>query len=116
MNNGGLMELKKLYDIQEELDEYILSQNDTNISENQLLTSTLLALIVEVSEFANATRCFKHWSKKGRASKEHLLEEYVDIFHFFLSIGNQLGFSAKEVEKAYKIKNGINYERQRNGY
>ncbi|OZV10767.1 hypothetical protein CIW83_18280 [Tissierella sp. P1] len=85
------MNLEKLYKMQSELDNYIIKNRNITISEAELLDKTILALLVEVGELANATRCFKHWSTKGPESKERLLEELADIWHFYLSIGNQTG-------------------------
>lgn len=109
-----MLTLSELYSMQKALDDYIL--RDKQISKRELLTNTLLALVVEVSELANATRSFKHWSNKGAMDREVLLEEYSDCLHFFLSLGNQLGFTPIEVEEAYKRKNQINYQRQKEGY
>src|SRR5688500_20051556 len=46
-----------------------------------------LALLVELGELANETRCFKFRSKKPRNDDSVLLEEYVDNRHFRLSLG-----------------------------
>lgn len=93
------MNLIKLYELQKDLDTTILDnikkRTGKEIDKGRLLFNTLLALQVEVSEFANATRCFKHWSIKEAEEKEILLEELADIFHFYLSIGNQIGVSVK---------------------
>lgn len=113
------MELKELYKMQMDLDEFIVRNRFKELQEYDeiiFLRDRLLALFTEVGEFANATRCFKYWSKKGPESRERLLDEYVDILHFWLSIGNALGFSSEEVEQAYINKNELNYERQRKGY
>jgi dimeric dUTPase (all-alpha-NTP-PPase superfamily) len=110
------MELKNFYEMQKKLDDYIQSRKLSKPSEKELLTDTLLALQVEVSELANATRCFKHWSKKGPMDRDTILDEYADIMHFFLSVGNQLEFTPEEVEQAYIQKNKINYQRQKEGY
>ncbi len=111
-----VMRLDELYQMQKKLDHYILLNNTSCNTSNELLTDTLLALQVEVSELANATRCFKHWSKKGPESKERLLDEYADVLHLFLSVGLQLGFSPDEVVQAYIKKNKENYRRQVEGY
>ncbi|WP_097026254.1 dUTPase [Clostridium peptidivorans] len=110
------MHLNDLYELQDELDKYILEKKNLNLKSKELLTDTLLALQVEVSELANATRVFKHWSNKGPEPKERIIDEYVDVLHFFLSVGNQLGFSAKEIEDAYFKKRQININRVKEGY
>src|SRR5699024_11487970 len=64
----------------------------------------ILALLVELGELANETRCFKFWSTKGASDDAIILEEYVDNIHFLLSIGNHKGyaFSAIQTEEANK--------------
>ncbi len=104
------MNLEKLYKLQKELDKTILEnevkRTGKEIDKDLLLSQTILALQVEVAELANATRCFKHWSTKEAESRERLLDEYADILHFYLSIGNQLGIKAEELfipEACFKI-------------
>lgn len=133
------------------------------------LKKKVLALLVEVGELANETRCFKFWSLKPASEKEVIVEEYVDGIHFILSLGldfgithyepktleddkdvtslfhqvfqsittlkekqtiaayyhlfdtylilgQQLGFTAEDIKKAYIDKNKINYDRQNQGY
>ena len=90
------MNLEKLYKMQEELDAHILlnhyKRTGKGISKEELLDDTILALLVEVGELANTTRCFKHWSIKGMMEKEVILDELADVWHFYLSIGNQIGY------------------------
>lgn len=100
------MNLEKLYKMQEKLDKYIIKNRKIVMNEEELLDKTILALLVEVGELANATRCFKHWSLKGPESKERLLDELADCWHFYLSIGNQLNLSYKRTENE---DNNIHY-------
>ena len=44
------------------------------------------------------------------------IDNYLNIFQNFLSLGQNLGFSEEDVENAYLYKNNINHERQDNGY
>lgn len=44
------------------------------------------------------------------------LDNYLSIFHNFLSLGQNLGFSEEDIENGYFYKNKINHERQDNGY
>lgn len=150
------------------LDQHIETKHGLQ-SEN-VVDRKILALLVELGELANETRCFKFWSLKGPSDRETILTEYVDGIHFILSLANEydfklsvpekfladhhditgqflllyqgiskfqnertnelfqtlfaeyltlgkmLGFSAKDVEKAYVSKNEVNYERQKQGY
>ncbi|MFC4321029.1 dUTP diphosphatase [Litchfieldia salsa] len=162
------MNLTKLFDLQAELDFEIENKHDL-ISED-LVDKKVLALLVEVGELVNEIRFFKYWSIKPPSSRETILEEYVDGFHFILSLGLDLGFdssinlftinsgndftqqfivvyniilqfsktratedykalfsnylllgemlgySDKEIEEAYLLKNKLNHERQEQGY
>ena len=86
------MNLDKLYKLQAELDNHILTKHKIleKMTKEELLNNTILALLVEVGELANATRCFKHWSTKGMMEKEIVLDELADVLHFYLSVGNQV--------------------------
>lgn len=44
-----------------------------------------LAMVVELNEFANATKVFKYWSSKV-SDRDQTLDEYADVFHFILAI------------------------------
>ncbi|WP_291634424.1 dUTP diphosphatase [Clostridium sp.] len=44
------------------------------------------------------------------------IDNYLNIFQNFLSLGENLGFSKEDIENAYLYKNNINHERQDNGY
>ncbi|MEK3995657.1 dUTP diphosphatase [Psychrobacillus sp. FSL K6-2365] len=126
------MNLAKLFETQRLLDEHILDEHPELKGQNNL-DWKILALQVELGECANEWRGFKKWSNdqeprtsggydNGRkctcsecASKNPLLEEYVDCIHFILSIGLEfdnyplnlnyevLGF----IEEAWNTKNTI---------
>lgn len=110
------MEIKELLEKQKQLDEYITKKFDPTMYQRDFLICRLLALQVEVSELANATRCFKYWSEKPSESKKRVLDEYADVLHFLLSIGHTLNFTAEEIEQAYLKKHKENYKRQEIGY
>lgn len=95
------MNLQKLFEMQQVLDEHIMNEHP-EIRENESnLDWKLLALQVELGECANEWRGFKKWSKNqeprthllvkvdsnGHRETNPLLEEYVDCLHFMLSIG-----------------------------
>ncbi|GIO21726.1 dUTP diphosphatase [Oceanobacillus sp. J11TS1] len=163
------MDWNQLFEMQQELDTYI--ENNHDLSEVNLFHEKHLALLVELGELANETRCFKFWSTKPRNDQQVILAEYVDVLHFLMSIGiekdfyyqsggkldledditesecfyqvyakaiayreiptnenyqqlfswtlqlgNQLGFTDKDIQQAYLEKNQINYQRQDEGY
>ncbi|WLR46066.1 dUTP diphosphatase [Halobacillus litoralis] len=84
------MNWERLYEMQRKLDQYIEEQHE--IKEGQKIEEKVLALLVELGELANETRCFKFWSTKGPSEKSVILEEYVDGVHFLLSLGLDLGY------------------------
>lgn len=93
------IDVSELYQLQAALDLDIAKRH--NITYPSTFSSRLLALIVELGEFANETRCFKYWSLKGPSEKKVILEEYVDGLHFILSLGIYLK-PKKMVYEIYK--------------
>lgn len=96
------MNWSELYSMQKNLDNYIESQH--NLSNKDLFQEKCLALLVELGELANETRCFKFWSTKPRSDKEVIQEEYVDGIHFMLSLGLEKGYqyTAESIELTEK--------------
>ncbi len=88
------MQLKELFEIQRTLNERILKEH--GLDSSNLRNKKFLALLTEIGELANETRCFKYWSKKGPSPKEIILEEYVDCLHFILTIGLDFGYTDVE--------------------
>ncbi|WP_246941060.1 dUTP diphosphatase [Bacillus pinisoli] len=82
------MNLTRLFEMQQILDERI--QRDHQLENEDLFERKVLALLVELGELANETRCFKFWSKKPSSSQDVILEEFVDGVHFILSLGIEL--------------------------
>ncbi|WP_249870912.1 dUTP diphosphatase [Oceanobacillus saliphilus] len=85
------MNWNRLFEMQKQLDTYIEKNHD--LSKTDVFQEKYLALLVELGELANETRCFKFWSTKPRSEKSIILEEYVDVIHFILSLGLEKGFS-----------------------
>lgn len=88
--------LKELYLLQADLDKEIAINH--NVSYESTFERRLLALIIELGELANETRCFKYWSNKGPSPKEIVMDEYADGLHFLLSLGIPLKVSKQEYE------------------
>lgn len=80
-----MVNLKELYSLQAELDAEIAANH--NVTYESTHSRRLLALLVELGELANETRCFKYWSNKGPSPKEIVMDEYADGLHFLLSLG-----------------------------
>lgn len=81
--------------MQKGLDEHIEAKHQ--LHDEDLFERKVLALLVELGELANETRCFKFWSLKPASPQQTVLEEYVDGIHFILSLGLECGFE-KESE------------------
>jgi dimeric dUTPase (all-alpha-NTP-PPase superfamily) len=97
---GDFIELTPLFALQQELDQEIAASH--GVSYETTFSRRVLALLVELGEFANETRCFKYWSFKGPSPKEVVLDEYADGMHFFLSLGIPLGVTSLKKELVKK--------------
>lgn len=93
------MNWEELFSMQKSLDLYIKENNKLN--DKELFSHKYLALLVELGELANETRCFKFWSSKSKGNRDDILEEYVDGIHFILSLGIEKGlnFSTEDLDK-----------------
>ncbi|WP_342256867.1 dUTPase [Spiroplasma endosymbiont of Poecilobothrus nobilitatus] len=72
-------------------------------NDNETFEKRILAFLFELSEFINEQRDFKYWSVKPASAKDILLEEYIHVIHFLISIGNSLTVDFK----AYQYHNEI---------
>lgn len=88
--------LEELYSLQRELDKDIAFRHRVNYKITH--SRRLLALMVELGELANETRCFKYWSNKMPSPKEVIMDEYADGLHFLLSLGIPLKTTKFEYE------------------
>jgi len=82
-----------------------LEKNFENITLNTKcitfeLSEQFLNLYINITDFINSSS----------------FDNYSNIFENFLCLGENLGFSKKDIENAYLYKNNINHERQDNGY
>lgn len=90
------MQLEKLFLMQKGLDSFIEGKHQ--LEQEDLFSRKILALLVEIGELANETRCFKFWSLKPSSEKKVILEEFVDGIHFILSLGIECGFDKENIE------------------
>jgi dimeric dUTPase (all-alpha-NTP-PPase superfamily) len=90
------MNLQKLFEMQRQLDEHIDREHPRQEDEDRL-AKKILALQVELGELANELpEVFKFWSNK-KNNREKALKEYVDGFHFILSIAIELGYTVDDL-------------------
>jgi dimeric dUTPase (all-alpha-NTP-PPase superfamily) len=92
-----MIELIELFQAQAKLDEHIQQQHQ--VTYEQTREKRILALLVELGEMINETKCFKFWSKKPANEKAIILDEYADGIHFFLS----LGLEVKSTKTSYEL-------------
>ena len=98
------IELKELFLAQKELDATIAKNH--NISYETTRHRRIMACLVEIGELANATRCFKYWSNKGKEADDIVLDEFADGLHFFLSLGVDIK-TKKDVYHLTKHKDNL---------
>ncbi|RIW37760.1 dUTPase [Bacillus salacetis] len=99
------MNINHLLEMQRELDTYI--EEEHGLEETDLFDKKVLALLVEVGELANETRCFKFWSTKQPSEKNVILEEFVDGVHFILSLGINIGIQHFELREASYLEEDV---------
>lgn len=91
------MSIERLFMMQKQLDDRIKKEHQ--LEKTDVYEEKVLALLVELGELANETRCFKYWSQKGPSEKDVILEEYVDGVHFILSLGLEKGWTCPVIAK-----------------
>lgn len=99
-----MQQLDQLFQMQQSLDAHIEEKHQ--LAKEDLFNRKVLALLVEVGELANETRCFKFWSVKPSSEKKVILEEFVDGIHFILSLGIECGFHHEVSEVKEKTASG----------
>lgn len=92
----GFIKLEKYYNKQQVLDDNILMTKQLVKSES-ITEKKLIAFKQEFGELLQRLpEVFKFWSNKKNALDYDTVEEWVDGFHFLLSIGLEKGYN-KEV-------------------
>ncbi|WP_077616753.1 dUTP diphosphatase [Caenibacillus caldisaponilyticus] len=95
---------------------FILSiGNEINMNEvyedeepKPLYCEDIIDQFIVVNDWVNSLYYRRHEDVNG--------EMYDLVFAYFLGLGEMLGFTWEEVEKAYFEKNAVNHERQESGY
>lgn len=80
-------DLSEEFEMQKSFDDMVYKNHSvTTIPKDELI----LSIFDEVCELMNKMRIHKFWSNKGMNERADLIEEYVDTWHFLLSIGNHI--------------------------
>jgi dimeric dUTPase (all-alpha-NTP-PPase superfamily) len=84
------MIITELLEMQKELD-IAIAQNlgmEDEFNSVEIVDQRVFALKVELGEFANEVGFFKYWKRSHVINQEATLEEWADVLHFLLSVGN----------------------------
>lgn len=83
------MNFAKIFAMQKQLDHAILTAH--NVRHEDVREKRIVALLVEIGEFANEYSPFKYWKKQITIDRAKLLEEFVDGIHFLSSLTIDMG-------------------------
>jgi dimeric dUTPase (all-alpha-NTP-PPase superfamily) len=89
---GNTLNLKFLFEQQGALDFHIAKEQGIKTP----FENKVLAIIVEAGECANEWQGFKTW-KRNREPKANTLGEFIDILHFILSVGLDIGIDPEKI-------------------
>ena len=88
-------EFKKILKVNQELDKVF---DEKYSSDEYYYNKNCIALLVELGEFINETKCFKYWSIK-KPNMDNVLEEYADCITMSLSFFTHLNVELKDIPK-----------------
>src|SRR5690606_24920886 len=94
---GGVaqMNLDRMFEMQGYLDRRI--RYSRRLMGENLISKKVLALQVEIAELAQEVGdAWKYWKTPRPRNRERVLEELVDVLHFLLSIGLDIGIDPNE--------------------
>lgn len=90
------MEITKYYEMQSKLDQNIIEKKNLDPTKPEFMRKRIIAFKQEFGELLQRLpEVFKDWSNKKNILDDETLEEWVDGFHFLLSIGNWKGWSSQ---------------------
>lgn len=111
--------LQEIFDLQMKFGSKFTSFGKLSQAEKQIETLDFIShTIEELIEMRRECPIRKHWSQKkdNPVDPKRLLDEYVDVLHFFVSIALINEWTASDIHAAYLHKNGINHTRQNEKY
>lgn len=117
--------LQEMYDLQEKLQNRLGYDmvNMTMPERTAFIKEFTQHADQELHEMLRELPFFKPWKDYSKMSEEDQIKqlilarkEFIDFIHFALNIGLALGLNESSTYDMYCEKNGINHERQDNGY
>jgi dimeric dUTPase (all-alpha-NTP-PPase superfamily) len=132
------MELQKLFDMQESLNDFTFEKKGITGVDGKILTmKTIMASANEetVGPNTDANHWLRNyleagndesrelgeellwkWWSKDTLNMQNVRVEIIDQLHFWMSTAMAAGMNASDVERIYVQKNQVNLDRQNNGY
>ena len=95
----------RLYEENKLLDDKFDKLYDNNSKD--IITKNILALLIELGELGNESRCFKYWSTKKPSEDKIILEEFADCLLVTLFFCNHLNVCLEEDFNEVEQKNII---------
>lgn len=91
---------KRFFAMQSKFDKRVVRQLGVN---QPTITQKVLAIIVEMGEFANDEGSVKYWKKRKTQNLQNALFEYIDMLKFTISIARDLELTYKQFENAKMV-------------
>ena len=106
--------LEEIFSLQKGLTKMMNLDRYTDDVEGRV-AALCTAMIHEAVELQRTTN-WKWWKKPTEFNQAEAREELVDIWHFLIQASLELGLTPDDILKEYQRKNGINRQRQKDGY
>jgi dimeric dUTPase (all-alpha-NTP-PPase superfamily) len=89
------LNITELLEMQKELDIAIAKNLgiEDEFNSVEIVDQRIFALKVELGELANEVAWFKYWKQSHSINPIATLEEWADVLHFLLSVGNSRKYS-----------------------
>jgi dimeric dUTPase (all-alpha-NTP-PPase superfamily) len=103
--------LETIFRRQEQFQEELVQRRHLDFDQSTWIQKQALALMVELGEVLEAAQ-FKWWKDPEPIDRQALVEELVDVLHFFVALCLACGVSADDLYRGYLAKNRENFRRQ----
>ncbi|MEW6243995.1 MAG: dUTPase [Bacillota bacterium] len=103
--------LERIFALQRQFDEDLARRRGLTYRPEVWVQKEVLAMLSELAELLDEVN-FRWWKDPRPIDREKVLEELVDLLHFFISTCLKMGFEAEDLYEAYVRKNRENFKRQ----